>query len=46
MRQLVIDLIRRSKWYEDCITNGLQVPQLETETDQDLLELYEFTLRR
>jgi len=42
MRQLVIDQIRASGWYQKCIENGLsdELPVLEKETDEDLLSLF------
>lgn len=43
MRQIVIDRIRASIWYQQCITNGLDVPELEKQTDDELLDIYMFS---
>lgn len=46
MRQLVIDNIRASQWYDDCIANGLEtiMPILEKQADSELLEILLFAL--
>lgn len=41
MRQLVIDNIRASRWYDACIASGLEaaMPILEKQSDSELLEI-------
>ena len=46
MRQYIINLIRSSKKWQDCIDNGMEeLPNLDAESGETVLECYDYYVR-